>query len=100
MHGLACKDPAHVGPEAAITRRVRVTFTVSILVVHTVCGYPEDRPTFQGQRAAHSKKILHPFGCLKASMSEKPVITNADSKTAGNPPQNQRKQQCLPTEYK
>lgn len=99
MHGLPCEDPAHVGPETAVARGMRVTILVSILVMHAMRGHPKNRPAFQSQRAAHGKKIFHPFGCLKASMSEKPVVTNADSKAAGNPPQYQRKQQCLPTKY-
>src|SRR5579863_7201671 len=100
MHALSGKDPAHVSPETTITRRMRITLTVSILVVHTVRAYPKDRPAFQSQGAAHGQKIFHPFGCFKASMSEKTVVADADPKAAGNPPQYQRKQQGLPTEYK
>jgi hypothetical protein len=31
-------------------------------------------------------------------MRKKPVISNADAKAPGDPPQNHREQECLPTE--
>src|SRR5439155_2285388 len=66
-------DPAHVCPEAAIARRMRIAFHISILVMHTMRCYPEKRAAFQRQRGADGKEIFHPFVSLESAMREQPV---------------------------
>src|SRR5260370_5424609 len=51
MHGPAREDPAHVGPETAVARRMRVTLLVCVLLEHTMFGNRNYRSTFQSQRA-------------------------------------------------
>ena len=48
----ACENPSHVRPPAAVARRVRVSFAVSVRVVYAVCDDPIDGAAFKGQRPA------------------------------------------------
>ena len=92
-------DPAHVRPEAAIARRVRIAFHVSILVMDAMRRYPEKRSAFQRQRGAEGDEIFEPLISLEAAMREQPVISNADAQAAGNPPQKQRDEKSLPGKH-
>lgn len=47
LQHLPGDDPAHVGPEAAVTGRVRIAFLIRILVMDSMCCDPEDWPPFQ-----------------------------------------------------
>ena len=55
---FAEENPAHVRPEAADARRVRIERLVGVLMVQAVRGDPEDRPAFERQRAADREEIL------------------------------------------
>ena len=67
--------------------------------MRTVCGNPEDRATFQGQRAAHSQRIFNPPGRFVAAMGQEPMVAHADAQTPGDPPQHDREQKRFPVEY-
>src|SRR5579862_5040650 len=92
-------DPAHVRPEAAIARRMRITLYVGILVMYAVCRHPEKRAAFQRQRGAERQEILHPFMGLEAAMREQTVISNADSQASRNPPQYHCSEKSLPCKH-
>jgi hypothetical protein len=93
-------DPAHVRPEAAIARGVRVTFHISVLVMDAVRGHPEKWTAFQRQRCADGNEIFEPFISLESAMREQPMIGDADAKAAGNPPQKHRDEKSLPGKHK
>src|SRR5438309_3490685 len=93
-------DPAHVRPEPAIARGVRITFHVSILMMDAMRCHPEKRAAFQRQRGAEGDEIFEPFISLESAVREQPVIRNANAKAPGNPPQQQRDEKCLPREHK
>src|SRR5882724_1846400 len=99
VQSAPCHDPAHVRPESAIARRMRITFHVSILVMDAMCRYPEKWAAFQRQRGAESQEILHPFVGLETAMREQPVISNTDSQTSSNPPQEQGDEKGLPGKH-
>src|SRR5215472_11591451 len=40
------ENPAHVGPESAVPRGVRVPFLVSVLMMNAVSSHPSDRSAF------------------------------------------------------
>ncbi|HMF62464.1 MAG TPA: hypothetical protein VK608_00115 [Edaphobacter sp.] len=65
---------------------MRVTLLIGILVMHAMCGNPEDRTTFQGQRAAHSQKVFHPLGRLVTAMRQQPMVAHTNAETSGDPP--------------
>jgi hypothetical protein len=92
-------DPTHVRPESTITRRVRIAFHVSILVMDPVRRDPEKRAAFQRQRGAEGDEIFEPFIGLETAMREQPVIGNADSQAAGDPPQKQSDEKGLPGKH-
>src|SRR5579859_7777564 len=92
-------DPAHVRPEAAIARRMRIAFHVSILVMDAMRRYPEKRAAFQRQRSAEGNEIFEPLVSLETAMREQPVIRNADAQAAGDPPQQQRDEKSLPGKH-
>src|ERR1700722_10981261 len=96
MHGPAGEDPAHVGPDAAISRRVWIALFVRILMMHAVGGDPGNRAAFYGQRAAGSQEILNEFRGFVAAMGKQAVIAHANAQAAGNPPHHQGKDQGLP----
>jgi hypothetical protein len=79
---------------------MRITFHISILVMDAVRRHPEKRATFQRQRGAEGNKIFKPFIGLKPAVREQPVISNANAKAPGNPPQKQRDEKSLPREHK
>ena len=87
MHGLAGHDPAHVGPESAVARRVRVAFFIRILVMLAVRGDPENRSAFERESCAGGQEIFDPFRRFVAAMGEQPVIAHANSKASRNPPE-------------
>jgi hypothetical protein len=99
MQGPPGNDPAHVRPQAAIARRVRIAFHVSILVMDTVRRHPEKRASFQRQRGAERNEIFEPFIGLETAVRKQPVISDANAKAAGNPPQKQRDEKGLPGKH-
>src|SRR5207302_4690019 len=74
------------------------TFPVGILVMDTMRRHPSDRPALKGQRSAHGQEVFHPFRRFIASMREEPVIAHAYTKASGNPPKQERKCKCFPSE--
>jgi hypothetical protein len=68
-----------VSPPGAILRSVWVAFVVGVLVMNTVCGYPEDRATFKREAAAHGDEVLDPLGNFVAAMGQQAVIGHADA---------------------
>jgi hypothetical protein len=46
VNTLTGDDPAHMGPQATILRRMWVAFLICVLVVHAMDGDPEDRASF------------------------------------------------------
>jgi hypothetical protein len=99
VHGLTCEDPTHVSPETAVTRRVRVTLLVRVLVMYPMCGDPKYWPAFQSQRAAHSEEIFHPPRRLVAAMRQQAMVAHPDAQAPGGPPQHHREQARFPAEY-
>ena len=96
VHGLARHDPTHMGPQAAISRRVRITLLVGVLMVNAVRRYPSDGSTFESKCAAHGQEILEPFRSLIAAVRQKPVVTDPDTETTGDPPQHNCQCQSFP----
>ena len=99
VHGLTCEDPTHVSPETAVARRVRVTLLVRVLVMHAMCGDPEDWAAFQSERAAHGEEILHPPGRLVAAMRQQAMVAHPDAEASGDPPQHHREEARFPAEH-
>jgi hypothetical protein len=79
---------------------VWIAFHVSVLVMDAVCRHPEKWAAFQRQRGAESNEILKPLIRLESAVREQPVISNANAKAAGNPPQKQRDEKSLPRKHK
>jgi len=69
VHRLASYDPAHVCPQTAIARRVRIAFLVGILVMDAVCRNPGDGAALKSKRAAEGQEVLDPFWTLVAVKS-------------------------------
>src|SRR5262249_2932995 len=100
VQGAPGYDPAYVGPEAAVVRRVRVARLVGILMMDTVDRYPEVRPALQGQRGAGGQEVFNPLVSLVAAMREQAVIANADPQASRYPVQKHSQRQILPAEHK
>lgn len=100
VNALTGEDPADMGPEAAVLRRMGVAFFVRVLVMHTMDSDPEDGAALQGQRAAYGEKIFHPFRRLVASMGQEPMVAHADADAASDPPQGDRYEERFPREEK
>jgi hypothetical protein len=94
-----CDDPAHVRPEAAIARRMRIAFHVSILVMDAVRRYPEKRASFKRQRCAEGDEIFEPLVRLETAMREQPVIRNPNAQAPCDPPQKHRDEKSLPGKH-
>ena len=95
---VAEEDPAHVGPEPAVMRRVRIAVLVGVLVVHAVGRDPEDRPALERQCAADREEVLERFRGLVAAMRVQPVIAEADAEADREPVERQRDEEIRPAE--
>ena len=73
---------------------------VGKLMVNAVCGDPENRSTFERQRRAPGKEILHPLRSLVSAMGQQAVIAHTDAKAARYPPQENSDEECRPGEEK
>ena len=93
---LAHADPAHVGPEKTLFRRMWISGQVRLLVVDTVCRHPKDRPALQRQSPEHGKRVLQPQRALVTPVRVEPVVAHADAKPDGEPVEKQRDAQVLP----
>src|ERR1700730_2254758 len=87
MHGLTSQNPAHMSPQPAIVWRMGITFFVGILVMHAMRGDPENRSTFQRERATGGQEILNPFWRFIAPMRQQAMVAHSDAKAPRNPPQ-------------
>jgi hypothetical protein len=99
VQGAPGDNPAHVRPQTAILRRVRIAFHISILMVDAVRCHPEKWTTFQCKRGTDGDEILKPFISLESAMREQPMISNANAQAAGDPPQKHRNEKCLPGKH-
>jgi len=100
MHSAASDDPAHMGPQTAVHRGMRIAFFVGVLMMNAVRGNPGDRSAFQGQGAAGGEEIFHPFRSFVAAVREQAVITHTDAEAAANPPHDNGKKKGLPGKEK
>src|ERR1041385_3312097 len=92
-------NPAHVRPEAAIVRGVRIALHISILVMDAMRCHPEKWTALQRKRGADSNEIFKPFISFESAMREQPMISNANAQAAGNPPQQYRDEKSLPGKH-
>src|SRR5512142_293994 len=99
VHGLAGNDPAHVGPEAAISWRVWIPRFVGGLMVNAVRRHPWNGATLERQGAANSQEVLNGCWCFVAPVSEQAVVANADAEASGYPPQQNCHSQRLPAKH-
>ncbi len=90
VHRLAHEDPAHVRPEGALARRVRIAVVVRVLVVDAVRGHPEDRAALERERAADRQEVLDPLVGLVAAVRQQAVVGHADAEAAGDEPHDDR----------
>ena len=100
MFAVPDQEPAHVSPPAAIAGRVRIARQIGFLVMDAMCRNPENRPAFESQCAANSKKILKGQRHLIRPVRVQPVVPHADSQSGGEPQQEQGDRQVRPTEHK
>ena len=87
VHGLAGHDPAHVRPEGALARRVRIAVVIRVLMMDAVRGHPEDRPALERERAAGGEEVLHPLGRLVSAVRQQAVVAHADAPAARDVPE-------------
>ena len=92
METLAHEDPAHVRPERAFARRVRIAFLIGLLMMDAMRRDPEDRTALERERAADREKVLNELGRLVAAMRQQPVIRHPDAEHAARVIENQRGQ--------
>jgi len=99
MNALPRQDPAHMGPETAVLRRMWITFFVRVLVMHAMYRDEENWAALQSERATYGENVLHPFRRLIPSMHEESMVSHPNPDAAGDPPQKHRDQECFPGEY-
>ena len=99
MLAFAEDDPAHVGPETAVVRGVRISVMVGILMVDAMRRHPEDRSAFERQRSADREEIIQPQRDFVGPVSVQPVVSQAYSKAYRDPVQGHRDRKRAPTEH-
>src|SRR5690349_6582502 len=100
VHGLPGENPAHVGPQAAIARRVWIAFLVRILMMDAMRGHPGDGTALECQSSADGQKIFHPLGGLVPAVREQAMVAHADAQASRDPPKNDGQSEGLPGEEK
>ena len=93
MQPIAEEHPAHVRPEAAFTRRVRIAVLVGVLMMDAVRRDPEDRPAFERERPAQRQEVLDRFRGLEPAVGQQPVIADADAEADHDPVDDDERQQ-------
>jgi len=96
MHGAAGDNPAHVRPDTAIARRMRVAFLVRVLMMNTMRGYPGNGAAFDGQRAAGGEEVFDQLWRFVAAVREQTMVAHADAEAASDPPHDDGENNCLP----
>src|SRR5580698_2152065 len=91
-------DPSRMRPPPALARRVWIAGSVGDLVVHTMCGDPYQRPSFETQRRTYGKGMFQPFWRLVSAMRQQAVIAHADAEVDGNDMQDNQEEKHMPTE--
>ena len=82
---VAEEYPKHMCPPSAVTRRMRITHLVGVLVMDAVDRRPEDRSTLKRHRATHCEEIFEPSRNLIGPMRMESVVAHADPPAATNP---------------
>jgi len=85
MDALPRQDPAHMGPQTAVLRRMWVSLFVRVLMMHAMYRDKENWTAFQGERATDSENVLHPFWRPIPSMREKSMVSHPNPDAAGDP---------------
>jgi hypothetical protein len=68
-------------------------------VVDSMCRNPENRPTFERQRATNIKEILKRQRHLIRAVSVEAMVAHADTKTGTHPLEEDRDSKYMPTEH-
>src|SRR6476661_1085921 len=98
--GLAEHDPAHVRPECALARGVRVTGLIRFRVMQTVRAHPEHGPAFQRHGAANREKVFEPAWTLIGLMGMQAMIAQTDAPSDGYPMQGECNKKHFPAKAK
>jgi len=75
VQSAAGDQPAHVRPESAVLRGVRVAWLVGVPMMHAMDADPEDGTALEGEGSTDGEKILHPLGSFVATVGEQAVIS-------------------------
>src|SRR3954463_9345365 len=59
LSGFTKQEPAGMSPPDTVTRRMRISMLIGVLVVEAVSCYPCDRAAFEGHSSAESQKIFY-----------------------------------------
>ena len=100
MIGLAEDDPAHVRPERALVRRVRVAGLIGFRVMNAMRAHPEHGSAFERHGAADGEKVFEPARTLIGLMGVQAMVAQADAPADRHPVKGQRHEKGFPTETK
>src|SRR5688500_19496633 len=92
--------PADVCPPAAITRRMRIPFSICMSVMYAVRYDPLDWPSFERHRTAGHEEVFDKFWNFVATMSEQPMPAHSDTQTAAYPVKDDCRNHGRPTPEK
>ena len=95
----AAQDPAHVRPQAAVTRRMWIAVAIRVRVMNAMRGGPFNWTTLQCQRTTQHENIFKLFGVFIAAVGYEPVVTHADAETTGNPVEDNGTNDRLPVPH-
>lgn len=90
------REPHHVTPPEALSRRVRIPFVVAEFVMLAMHGHPHQGRSLAGQSADERQQPAHGLGGGEAAVREIAVITERDAHRAREPAQEERQRHSLP----
>ena len=95
---LVHQNPAHVAPEEACKRAVRVRLPVGELMMPAVYRHPARGRFLQTGHRDHHHGVFQPFGTFQAAMGEEPMIAKVDAKQPAQVGAERRDEETGPAE--
>src|SRR5512146_3418500 len=81
---IRAKEPHHMRPRQPSAHAVRIALAVGMRVMHTMRGYPIDRPALKCERTENRGDVLHWAHHTDAAVRKRAMVAQRYAQGAGN----------------